>query len=149
MRRLSRLVGTEVGRLRPVIAEGSMTGVRSGTETGSAGAGDQAKEKVQDAAGQARDKAQEASERAKGRVAVEVDNRSTQVGERIRSTAGDARSVADELRKQGKDRPAELADRAAEQAERMGGYLRDSDGQRILRDVEDFGRSKPWAVAAA
>jgi hypothetical protein len=125
-----------------------MTQVRSGTATGSAGAGDQAKEKAQEAAGQAREKAQQASDRAKSRVAVEVDNRSTQAGERLRSTAGDARSVADELRKQGKDRPAQLADRAAEQTERLGGYLRDSDGQQILRDVEDFGRSKPWALAA-
>lgn len=125
-----------------------MTEIRIGTETGSASAGDQAKQKVQDAAGQARDKAQDAKVQARSRVAVEVDNRSTQAGEQLHSTAADARSVADELRKQGKDRPAQLADRAAEQAERLGGYLRDSDGQNILRDVEDFGRSKPWALAA-
>jgi hypothetical protein len=103
-----------------------MTEVRSSTATGSADAGEQ----------------------PKGRVAVQVDNRSTQAGERLHSTAGDARSVADELRKQGKDRPAQLAERAADQAERLGGYLHDSDGEKILRDVEDFGRSKPWAVAA-
>jgi ElaB/YqjD/DUF883 family membrane-anchored ribosome-binding protein len=125
-----------------------MTEVRSSTATGSADAGERPKEKLQDAAGQARDKAQEISHRTKSRVAVQVDNRSTHAGERLRSTAGDARSVADELRKQGKDRPAQLADRAADQAERLGGYLHDSDGEKILRDVEDFGRSKPWAVAA-
>jgi uncharacterized protein YjbJ (UPF0337 family) len=124
-----------------------MTEVHGRTETGSASAGDQAKGKAQEAVGQAQDKAQEAVGQTKNRVAVEIDDRSTQVGEQLRSTAGDARSVAEELRKQGKAKPAQLADRAAEQAERLGGYLHDSDGQRILRDVEDFGRSKPWALA--
>ena len=33
-------------------------------------------------------------------------------------------------------------------AERLGGYLQESDGDRILRDVEDFARRNPWAVAA-
>jgi hypothetical protein len=122
------------------------------TATGTAGTADpstteQAKDKVQQAAGQAQEKAQQAAGQAKGRLASEVDGRSTQAGEQLRSTAGDVRSVAEELRKQGKDKPAELADRAAERAERVGSYLRDSDGDRILRDIEDFGRSKPWAVA--
>jgi hypothetical protein len=126
-----------------------MAEVQSGTETESAGAGDQAKEKVKEATGQARARAQQAKGEARNRVAVEVDTRSTQAGEQLRYTAGDVRSVADELRKQGKDRPAELAERAADQTERLGSYLRNSDGQRILRDVEEFGRSKPWAIAAA
>jgi hypothetical protein len=57
------------------------------------------------------------------------------------------RSVADELRKQGKDQPAKLAEQAAARVERVGGYLQESDADRILRDVEDFGRQKPWVVA--
>jgi hypothetical protein len=39
-------------------------------------------------------------------------------------------------------------DQAADRAERLGGYLQNSDGDQILRDVEDFGRRNPWAVAA-
>ena len=54
--------------------------------------------------------------------------------------AGDARSVADELRNQGKDQPAKLAEQAAQRAESLGDYLQRSDGDTILRDVEDFGR---------
>jgi ElaB/YqjD/DUF883 family membrane-anchored ribosome-binding protein len=103
---------------------------------------------VQEVAGQAQDKAQEAAGQAKNRLAVEVDQRSTEAGERLRSTAGDVRSVGEELRKQGKDKPAELAERAAERVDRLGGYLHDADGDRILRDVEDFGRRNPWAVVA-
>ncbi len=63
--------------------------------------------------------------------------------------AGDTRSVAEELRRQGKDAPARYVEQAAERADRMGQWLRDSDGDRILSDVEDFARSNPWAIAAA
>ena len=109
--------------------------VRDETTAGSAGSTEQAREKAQELAGQ-----------AKGRVATEVDTRSTQAGQQLQTAAGDVRSVGEELRKQGKDKPAELAERAAGQVERIGGYLQDSDGDRILRDVEDFGRRQPWAV---
>jgi ElaB/YqjD/DUF883 family membrane-anchored ribosome-binding protein len=110
--------------------------------------GQGAPDKAQEVAGRAQDKAQEAAGQAKSRIRSEVDGRSTQAGERLRSSAGDARSVADELRKQGKDQPAELAERAADRVERLGSYLHESDGDKILRDVEDFARQRPWAVVA-
>jgi hypothetical protein len=56
--------------------------------------------------------------------------------------------VSEHLREQGKDQPANLAKQAADRAERLGGYLRDNDADRILGDVEDFGRRQPWAVIA-
>ncbi|MCA1697668.1 MAG: hypothetical protein LC790_01695, partial [Actinobacteria bacterium] len=49
---------------------------------------------------------------------------------------------------QGKDKPAEVAEQAAERAERAGSYLKESDGERILRDVEQFARQRPTAVIA-
>jgi hypothetical protein len=101
-----------------------------------------------DVASQAQDRAREAAGQARGRMREEVDRRSTEVGERVGGTAGDARSVAEELRKQGKDTPARLVDQAADRAERLGGYLQESDGERILNDVEGFARRNPWAVAA-
>ena len=56
--------------------------------------------------------------------------------------------VGEELRAQGKDQPAE-ARRAGRAARRvLGDYLKRSDGDTILRDVEDFGRRQPWAVIA-
>jgi len=97
---------------------------------------------------QAQDKAREAAGQARGRIRDQVDQRSTQIGDQVNSNAGDARSVAEELRSQGKDTPARYVDQAADRAERLGGYLQNSDGDRILRDVEDFGRRNPWAVAA-
>jgi hypothetical protein len=106
----------------------------------------------QGTAGQTVDKAQEqmgrAKDRAREQVRDQVSQRSTQAGERVSSAAGDVRSVAEELRRQGKDSPARYAEQAADRAERLGDYLHQADGDRILRDVEDFGRRNPWAVVA-
>jgi hypothetical protein len=97
---------------------------------------------------QAKETAQQAAGQAKGRVRDQVDQRSTEAGERVSGVAQDVRSVGDELRRQGKDQPAKLADQAAQRAEKLGEYLTRSDGDTILRDVEDFGRRQPWAVIA-
>jgi hypothetical protein len=107
-----------------------------------------AKDKAEELASQAQDRAQEVAGQAKGRMRDQVDQRSTEAGERVSSTAQDVRSVGEELRKQGKDQPARLADQAADRAERLGGYLKESDADRILRDIEDFGRRQPWAIVA-
>ena len=112
------------------------------------GTADQAKEKLGQAGAQAQEKAQQAAGQAKGRLREQVDQRSTQAGEQLSSTAGDVRTVGEELRKQGKDKPARLADQAAERTERLGGYLKDSDADRMLGDVEELARKQPWAVAA-
>lgn len=112
---------------------------------GSAG---EAQEKAQEVAGQAKDKAQEAAGKAQEGIRRQIDQRSTRAGEQASSTARDLRSVGEELRRQGKETPAKLADRAAEQTERVGGYLKDNGPDRMLEDVEDFGRQRPWAVLA-
>ena len=102
---------------------------------------EQAKEKVQETA-------QQAAGQARGQIRRQVDERSTQAGEQVSSTAGDVRAVAQQLREQGKEQPAKIADQAADRAERLGNYLKQADGEAILRDVEDFGRKQPWAVMA-
>lgn len=112
------------------------------------GATEQAKEKAGQAGAAAQEKAQQAAGQAKGRLREQVDQRSTQAGEQIAATATDVRTVGDELRKQGKDKPAQLADQAAERVEQLGGYLKESDADRILGDLEDFAREQPWAIAA-
>ena len=118
----------------------------AGTQDG--GTAQQAQDKAREVAGQAQERAQEAAGQAKDRIREQVDQRSTQAGEQVTGAAGDVRSVAEELRKQGRDGPARAAGRAADEAERLGGYLTRSDGDTILRDAEDFGRQRPWAVVA-
>jgi hypothetical protein len=107
-----------------------------------------AQEKAQEAAGQAQEKAQQAAGQARNRVRDEVDTRSTQAGEQAATVASDVRSVGEHLRAEGKDKPAELADKAAARVADLGDYLQRSDGDAILRDVERFGRERPWAVMA-
>jgi hypothetical protein len=109
----------------------------NGPTSGDQSKTDQAKEQAQQAAGQ-----------AKGRLREQVDQRSTEAGEKVGTFATDVRSVGDQLREQGKDQPAKLADQAAERAERVGDYLKHNDADRILGDVEDFGRRQPWVVVA-
>jgi hypothetical protein len=118
------------------------------TEAGSGSATEQVKEQVAQQAQAAQDKARGAAGQARSRLNQQLDQRSTQAGERLGSTASDVRSVADELRRQGKDGPARMVEQAAAQADRMADYLKAASGERILRDVEDFGRNRPWAVAA-
>jgi hypothetical protein len=108
----------------------------------------QAQEKAHEVAGEAEEKARDAAGKAQEGLRRQIDDRSTQAGERVSSTAQDLRSVGEELRKRGKDTPAKLADRAAEQTEKVGSYLKDNGPDRMLEDAEDFGRQRPWAVLA-
>ena len=122
------------------------TSTHTTTSTQGTGATGQVQDKAQEVAGQAQEKAREAADQARGQLRSQVDQRSTQAGEQVNSTASDVRSVADQLRQQGKDQPAKLADQAADRAERLGGYLKDSDADTILGDIEDFARRQPWTV---
>ena len=90
----------------------------------------------------------QAKEQASFQLRSQVDQRSTDAGHRVGGFAADVRSMGETLREQGKDQPAQLADRAADRAERLGCYLEESDADRILGDIEDFGRRQPWAVIA-
>ena len=111
-------------------------------------AGEAAKEQARQVGQQAAEKGREAADQARGRARDQVDQRSTQAGEQLSTVAQDTRTVGEELRKQGKEQPAKIADQAADRVERVGSYLRDSDSDTILRDVEDFGRRQPLAVVA-
>jgi len=124
------------------------TGAGPSGDTASTGTTEQVKQTAQEATQRAQQSAQHVAGEARDRAKQQIDQRSTQAGERLQSTASDVRSVGEELRKQGKHEPAKLADQAAQRAERLGGYLKESDGDRILRDVEDFGRRQPLALLA-
>jgi hypothetical protein len=97
---------------------------------------------------QAKERMQGAAQQAKGKLSEQADQRSTEAGRQVSTVAEDVRSVAQELRTQGKDTPARYAEQAAEKVQDAGRWLEQSDGDKLLRDVEDFARSKPWAVAA-
>ncbi len=110
-------------------------------------AAEQAQEKIQPAVGQAKEKTQELRARAGGRVRQEVDTRSTQAADQAQTLADAVRTTGEQLRGEGKEQPAKLAEQGAERTERLAQYLRESDADRIIRDAEEFGRRRPWAVA--
>jgi F0F1-type ATP synthase membrane subunit b/b' len=120
----------------------------STASNGGDGVKEQAQEKAQEVREQAGEQVRKATGQARDRARDQVDQRSTQAGEQVHQHAGDLRDVAQQLREQGKDGPAKIADQVAERAERAGSWMKDSDADRILSDVEDFARSNPWAVAA-
>jgi hypothetical protein len=103
-------------------------------------------QEVQQQAGQ---KAQELKSQAGGRIRAELDSRSTQAGEQLSSTADAFRRVGQELRGEQKEGPARLAEQVADRAERAGRYLTETDGDGILRDLEQFARRRAWLVAVA
>jgi hypothetical protein len=100
-------------------------------------------------AGKAQEQVQKVAGQAQGAIREQVDTRSTQAGTQMASVGESMRSMSDQLRSQGNDLPAQLVDQAAQWTERLATYLRDSDADQILGDVERFARQQPWAVAAA
>jgi hypothetical protein len=112
------------------------------------GAADQARDKAQEVGAQAKEKAQEAGSQARDRVRDEVDRRSTEAGQQAGSTAQALRQASQKLREDGNEPVAKGIERVAESVDSAGGWLRDADGDRILRDAEDFGRRNPLAVVA-
>ncbi len=116
----------------------------SGTE-GSRDALDKAAEGVT----QIKRRADETTQEAKGAVRGQIDQRSTEYGQKLKAQVGDLRKLTGQLRAQGQTVPAQVVERAVEPAERLANYLESSDADRILRDVENFARRQPWAVAGA
>ena len=123
-------------------------GATTGTNRGDGGIQDQVHEKANEVRDQASEQVRKAGGQARDRAREQVEQRSTQAGEQVHQHASDLRDVARQLREQGKDGPARIADQVAERAERAGSWMKESDAERILGDVEDFARSNPWAVAA-
>jgi hypothetical protein len=116
------------------------------TQSPSGSATESAKEQVQEKAQATQEKLQGGAQQAQARVREQVDQRSTQAGEQVSATAQALRTTSRQLRDQGQDAPAQAAEKVAHHAERLGGYLSESNADRILSDLEDFGRRRPMAV---
>ena len=112
---------------------------------GPAGEPDSAAQQTKERAQQ---QARQLADRAKQRAREQVDQRSTQAGDQVSTAAADIRTVREVLGQLGRENPAKIADEAARRTERAGNYLKESDADRLLGDLEDFGRRQPWAVVA-
>jgi hypothetical protein len=107
-----------------------------------------ARETVGDTAQRAGDKAREAGATVQERVRDQVGERSTTAGEQADQVSQAVRDMSGQLRSQGNDLPSRAAEEVANRVEQFARYLRESDGNRIMSDIEDFGRRQPLVVAA-
>lgn len=98
---------------------------------------------------QAQEKVQQWGSQIQEQTRTQVDARSTQIGEQVGSSADALRSAGHDLTDKGHDAPARAMQAAAEGAERIGEYLRSSDYDRMLADVERYARANPWAVVTS
>jgi hypothetical protein len=105
------------------------------------------KQQAQEAGQQIRASTQRAGGQAQEKLREQIDVRTTQAGERVSSTASELRSVGQQLREQGNEAPARIADTAADRVEQLGGYLKEVDSERLVKDLESFARQRPWVVA--
>jgi ElaB/YqjD/DUF883 family membrane-anchored ribosome-binding protein len=118
------------------------------SETGREGLVDQAASQVQGAAASAQEKAVELKAQGRSRLGETLDERTTQAGGQARRMAQVLRQSGGQLREQGEGQQvAGMAEGAADRIERLGGYLEETSGNELLRDVEDFARRRPWMIA--
>jgi hypothetical protein len=89
---------------------------------------------------------QQVKQTAQTRIREQVDTRSTQAGEQVSAAAQALRTAGSSLQDEGQDAPARATEQLAGYAERVGDYLTKTDGERLLRDAEDFGRRQPLAA---
>jgi hypothetical protein len=126
-------------------------GVSSSTQQmGSPGLAEQAKTGLDGAASSVQEKAGELKEQGRSKLGETLDERTTQVGGQAQQMAGAMRQTVSQIRSQDESSSIQMAglfEMAAERVEDLGGYLQRTSGDRLLRDVEDFARRRPWAVA--
>jgi ElaB/YqjD/DUF883 family membrane-anchored ribosome-binding protein len=105
------------------------------------------KERVSEGAQQMQEKASEAKTQTRERLREQIDTRSTETGKQMTSTASALRQTAERLRSEQQEPQAKALEQIADRADRFGRYLTETDGERMLRDVERIARQRPWLIA--
>ncbi|MES1244143.1 MAG: hypothetical protein ABUT39_21240 [Acidobacteriota bacterium] len=103
----------------------------------------EAKEQVRNLAGDARREASQMASQAGDMVQGLVGRQKDQAAERLGSVAGALRDVGNRLQEQDGAGYGQYAVRAADQVDRLSGYLRDRDLNTFVRDTERFARRHP------
>jgi ElaB/YqjD/DUF883 family membrane-anchored ribosome-binding protein len=91
--------------------------------------------------------AQELGGEANFQIREQLDQRSTRAGEQMQSVGKTLQSGANQLRSEGKEIPARVVEEVARRADDLGGYLQSAEADRILGDIEEFARRRPWLTA--
>jgi len=118
-------------------------------DAGQEGLVDQAKSGVSGVASEVQDKAAELKDQGRGKLGQTLDRRTTEIGGQAREAAQTLRDSGTQMSQEGSgnQQVVHLTQMAADQVERLGGYLERVSGDELLRDAEQFARRRPWMVA--
>jgi ElaB/YqjD/DUF883 family membrane-anchored ribosome-binding protein len=89
-------------------------------------------------------KAGEMSEDLAFKLRDQVALRSTEAGDQVQAIARALRSTREQIRAEGSASTAHALDGVARRAEDLGDYLKSTDPDQMLAQVEDFARRRPW-----
>lgn len=103
----------------------------------------QAKDAAKQAAEQVQQKAQEVAGQAQEQAKSAVATRKEQAVSQLGSVAQAFRTTSNELRGQDNAMIAQYAEKAADQVERISGYLQERDVDQLMNEAENFARRQP------
>lgn len=86
-------------------------------------------------------------ERTGGIVNQAIDRGTDVLADRVEHYTGVAREMCDVLRGRGEPQAAQILESGVDRMTDMTNYLRQSDGTRLMADVQDFARGRTWLVA--
>ena len=86
--------------------------------------------------------------KARGVIIDEIDRRTTRLGNTVSEHVSNLRNVSDNLRSQGQTTTADVVEGAASRLDAISNYLCNTDGDRVIHDVETIARKQPIATAA-
>lgn len=97
------------------------------------------------------EQATKAKDQGRRELRDQLDERTTQLGHQARSLSETLRRSGAEAKAQGPDEAGveRITSGVADRLERAGGYLERANGEEMLRDAEQFVRTRPWVVAGA
>jgi hypothetical protein len=127
-------------RWEPTVAGGS-----TGTEQVQGTAREQAEE-LKDTV---RESSTQLNTTARDWMKQEADQRTSAIASQARTIAGAMRQTSSRLDDEGQPQAARVTETVAERVDRVASYLEETDGERLMSDVQDLARRNPWAFAAA
>jgi hypothetical protein len=131
-------------------AIGDEQGLPGTVNTGNAGAetGSGAREQIRQARDKVIDQAKSTFRDARERAGSSLSDGRRQAAEQIGGIGGALHRTSEQLRSEDQARFADVADSVGRQIDKVAGYLRDSDGRTIARDLEGLARRQPALVFA-
>jgi hypothetical protein len=104
---------------------------------------DQLKNQAGDTVDQLRNQAGDTVEKVKTQANDQLGTQMTQAGLSLATVADAVETLSEQLRRGNQVLLADYADRAGGQVDQMATYLRQSDPNKVLHDIEDFAQREP------